>query len=136
LILTPLLTQSYGVQGLIVAFLVSSAIGTAYGYYLARSRFDIEFAKMALIKIYVASLVSALPALAFLYASQLPRMVNVVVGAMLYLITYIIAIPVLRAITLYELETLALVLNRIRPLNRIVKPLLNFEKRILKNFGT
>jgi O-antigen/teichoic acid export membrane protein len=135
LILTPLLTQSYGVQGLIAAFLVSSAIGTAYGHYLARNKFDVEFAKRALIKIYVASLVSALPALTFLYASTLPRMINVAVGVILYLITYIMAIPLLGAITLYELETLALVLNGIRPLNRIVKPLLDFEKRILERFG-
>jgi O-antigen/teichoic acid export membrane protein len=134
-VLTPLLAQSHGVQGLIVAFLISNAFGTAYGYYLARSKFAVEFAKRAIVKIYVASLVSTLPALTFLYASPLPRMINVVLGVILYLIIYIIMIPALKAITLYELETLALVLRGIRPLNRIVKPLLDFEKRILDSFG-
>lgn len=134
LVLTPLLTQSYGVQGLIVAFLTSSAVGTVYGYYLARSRFDIEFAKRAIVKIYVASLVSALPALAFLYASPLPRMINVAASIVLYLLTYITVIPALKAITAYELERLALVLGGIRLLNWFLRPLLRFEARILGYF--
>ena len=135
LVLTPLLTQSYGVQGLILAFLTSNAAGTVYGYYLARSKFDIEFAKKAIVKIYVASLVSALPALTFLYASPLSRMINVATGAILYILTYITIIPILKAITLNELERLALVLRGIRPLNWILKPLLSFERRILEYFG-
>lgn len=134
-VLTPLLTRSFGVQGLIIAFLISSAAGTVYGYYLARSKFDIRFAIKAIGKIYVASLVSALPALMFLYASPLPRMINVAAGAMLYLLIYTVVIPMLKAVTLYELETLALVLNGIRLLNKIAKPLLKFETRILEHFG-
>jgi O-antigen/teichoic acid export membrane protein len=135
LVLTPLLTQSYGVQGLISAFLTSNAVGTVYGYYLARSRFDIEFAKKAIVKIYVASLVSALPALTFLYASPLPRMINVAAGAILYVLTYITIIPMLKAITLNELERLALVLRGTKPLNLVLKPLLRFEAEILEYFG-
>jgi O-antigen/teichoic acid export membrane protein len=135
LILTPLLTQNYSVQGLIIAFLASNAAGAFYGFYLARNRFSIEFARRAIVKIYIASLVSTLPALMFLYASPLPRMINVAAGVVLYLLTYITMIPMLKAITFYELETLAIILKGIRPLNKITKPLLDYEKRILDYVG-
>jgi len=135
LILTPILTQSYGALGLIAAFLASNTVGSAYGFFLARARFDVEFARMAIIKIYVASLASAIPALLLLYASPFPRLINVAAGAILYLLTYVTIIPMLKAITFYELETLALVLKGIRPLNKITKPLLDYEKRILKYVG-
>ena len=135
LILTPILTQSYGALGLIAAFLASNTVGSAYGFFLARARFDVEFARMAIIKIYVASLASAIPALLLLYASPFPRLINVAAGAILYLLTYVTIIPMLKAITFYELETLALVLKGIKPLNKITKPLLDYEKRILKYVG-
>jgi O-antigen/teichoic acid export membrane protein len=135
LILTPILTQSYGALGLIAAFLASNTVGSAYGFFLARARFDVEFARMAIIKIYVASLASAIPALLLLYASPFPRLINVAAGAILYLLTYITIIPMLKAITFYELETLALILKGIKPLNKITKPLLDYEKRILEYVG-
>ena len=135
LILTPILTQSYDVLGLIVAFLASNTVGTAYGFYLARARFDIEFAKMAIIKIYIASLASAIPALLLLYASPFPRLINVAAGAILYLLTYITTVPMLKAITFYELETLALVLKGVKLLGKMAKPLLDYEKRILEYVG-
>lgn len=132
LILTPIMTPTYGVQGLIIAFLIANTVGTTYGFYAAKTKFDVEFAKKALIKIYVASFVSALPALLFLYASPLPRIINVAAGGILYVLTYITVIPLFRAITFYELETIALVLGRIKSIKKIVKPLLAYEKKILE----
>jgi hypothetical protein len=53
-------------------------------------------------------------------------------GGILYLLIYITVIPLLKAITFYELEALELVLNRIKPIEKIVKPLLAYEKKILE----
>ncbi|NIS80164.1 MAG: oligosaccharide flippase family protein, partial [Anaerolineales bacterium] len=65
-LLAPLLTSLYRVPGSILAFLISNSIGVLYGYYIARTRFEIELATRSLIKIYLVALASSLPALLLL----------------------------------------------------------------------
>ena len=130
--LSPVLTQTYGVEGLIVAFLAASLIGTAFALARARKRFQIEFDARSLSKIYFASAVSAVPSLLLLRFMSLSNSADLAIGATLYLLIYITLIPLVRIVTPPELQTASRVLQKIRLLNVIAKPFLNYQQWVLK----
>jgi len=132
IILAPLLARIYGVPGLIVAFLVSHAVGTVYEAYMARTKFKIEFAiKQPIIKIYLVSIVSSVPAILLLQLSTLPKLFSVAIGGLLYLFTYTTLIPLTKIVTLLELEKATQIVQKIKFLNKVIKPLIRYQKRIL-----
>ena len=130
-LLAPLTTRIYSVPGLIIAFIISNAVGTSYGSYIARTKFKIEFATKSIIKIYIVSIISALPALLVLQLSSMPKPLNVAAEGLLYLFTYATLTPIVRIITCSELDTATNILQKIKPLSHIVKPLLAYQKKIL-----
>jgi len=131
ILLAPFLAQICNVPGLIIAVLISNAVGTSYGSYIARTRFRIGFDTKSMIKIYIVAIISSIPALLLLQLSSMPRFLNVVAGGFLYIFAYVTLIPLVRAVTYSELEKAAHILQRIKPLNHVAKPLLKYEKKIL-----
>jgi O-antigen/teichoic acid export membrane protein len=131
-ILSPVLTSLYGVQGLIAAFLAASAAGTVYGLARAKKKFQIEFDAHSLLKIYVASMISAIPSLLLLRFTHLSSVMNLIVGGSLYLAIYATLIPLMRIVSHTELQTASRVLIRIKLLGLIAVPVLNYQKRILR----
>ncbi len=130
-LLAPLLTSLYRVPGSILAFLVSYSIGVLYGYYIARTKFEIELATRSLIKIYLVSLASSLPALLLLQLPSTPKLLNVLVAGIAYLFTYATLTPLTKIITNPELETVSGILKRIKPLYYVIKPLVEYQKKVL-----
>jgi len=130
-VFSPLLAMNYGVPGLIVAFLIASGAGNAYGSYTARVNHRMQFDYRSTLKIYFIALVSSVLPFSLLQFSPLPKLFNVVIGALLYLIAFATLIPLARIINHSELQTATQVLQRIKPLAPIVNPLLKYEKRIL-----
>jgi O-antigen/teichoic acid export membrane protein len=130
-VLSPLLTKNYGVPGLIVAFLIASGAGNAYGSYTARVHHEIEFDNRSILRIYVISLLSSVLPLTLLQFSPLLKVFNIIIGALLYLFVFATLIPLARVIDHQELHTAMHILHRIRPLAPIADPLLKYEKRIL-----
>jgi O-antigen/teichoic acid export membrane protein len=137
-ILSPLLTGTFGVQGLIAAFLIASTAGTIYATYKARRKFHIEFDTQSLVKIYIVSTMSIIPALLVLAFS--PRgtssLLKLAVGASLYVFIYVTLTPLTRIVTITELQSASLVIQRIRLLRIFAEPVLRYQKRILcRNWG-
>lgn len=130
-ILSPISTKTYGVQGLIVAFLAANTAGTIYGSYIARKKFQIEFDIHTLLKIYLNSAISSIPPLLILHFAQLPRILNVAIGGLLYLFIYATITPLTKTVTLSELQTATHVTRKIRPLAFIAKPVLTYQQRLL-----
>ena len=130
-VLSPLLTKNYGVSGLIIAFLIASGAGNAYGSYTARVSHGIEFDNRAILRIYLISLLSSVLPLSLLQFSPLPKLFNVTTGGLLYLFAFATLIPLAGIINHSELQTAAQVLQKIKPLAPIANPLLRYEKRIL-----
>jgi O-antigen/teichoic acid export membrane protein len=142
-LLAPLLTSIYRVPGLILAFLISASIGVYYASHIARTRFNIQFATKSIIKIYLVSatksiikiylvsLISSIPALLLLQLPSTPKLFNVIAAGIVYLFTYATLTPLAKIITTQELETVSGVLQRIKPLNYLVKPLLKYQKKVL-----
>ena len=128
---SPLLTMNYGVPGLIIAFLVASGAGNAYGSYTARVNHEIGFDNRSISRIYLISLFSSVFPLSLLQFSPLSKLFNVTIGALLYLLAFATLIPLAGVINHSELQTATQVLQKIRSLAPIVNPLLKYEKRIL-----
>jgi Mn2+/Fe2+ NRAMP family transporter len=126
-------TWTFGVQGLIAAFLIASTAGTIYATYKARRKFHIEFDTQSLIKTYIVSTMSIIPALLILIFS--PRgtssLLKLAVGASLYVFIYVTLTPLARIVTITELRSASLVIQRIRLLRIFAEPVLRYQKRIL-----
>jgi len=129
--LSPILTKTYSVPGLIIAFLVASTAGTSYGSYTARKKFQLEFDMKALTKIYLISIISSILPLLLLETSPMPKLFNVGATALLYLFTYITLIPITRTINSTELKTIPQILHKIKPLAILLQPLIMYQQKIL-----
>ena len=126
-----MLTRTYSVQGLIMAFLLASLTGTAYALVNAKRKFQIEFETHSLSKIYLISAISSIPSLMMLNFISLPKPLNLIVGGVVYLFIYATLTPLVKIVTCTELQTALSVLQRIRPLGTIAGPILKYQQRIL-----
>ena len=131
LTLSPILAKAYGVPGVIAALISAHAASTCYGMYVAKRSFKIEFDTKSLIKIYLIGIASTVPSLLLLQTSMLPGLVNVIVGGLLYLAIYVTLAPITGIVNNSELKTVNEVVQKIKLLAPIIKPLLRYQEKIL-----
>jgi len=129
--LSPILTKTYAVTGLIVALLIASIAATAYGSCKAIRNHKIGFDKKALAKIYLTSITSAIIPLIILQISPMPKPLNFTMGATIYVFTYITLIPIAKIINHAELETVRQILQKIKPLKTPIQPIIKYQEKIL-----
>jgi len=129
--LTPILTYSYGVIGLIVAHLVSSLCANLYGLHVAKSRFKIRLFYKNLLRIYAVSAISAVPVIILLYISRLWWLWNVILGFVIYLSVWLTLIPAAGILQAAEIQKLEILLPKNRYLRRILIPIISYEKKLL-----
>lgn len=130
-VLSPIFTETYSVQGLIVAFLIASTAGTTYGLYIARKDFQIEF-DTNIFRIYLNSAISSILPLLMLHFTQLPKILNITIGGLLYLFIYATLTPLTKTVNPSELEAATHIAQKIRLLALIAKPMLTYQQRLLK----
>jgi len=149
LVLSPILTSTFGVQGLITAFLIASTACTVSGLYLARMRFQVTLGASSLVKIYLAAVLAIVPSAALLYTGVirgfvsavspsfllhfgfLPELVDFAIGGILYVLIYLAMVPLAGIMTDPELQTVSRITKRIHFLGSVVAPVLKYMKRIL-----
>jgi O-antigen/teichoic acid export membrane protein len=131
LALSPVMTSIYGVQGLIIAFLIASLAGTSYAFVKARQKYQIELDAFSLLRIYFVSVISAIPSILLLFYAPLSHSVTLAVGGVLYLFIYVTLTPMIGIITSIELQSVSRILRRIPVLGTIAKPILWYQNRIL-----
>lgn len=131
--MSPMFTKAYNVQGLIAAFLVASACGTIYGLHTARRNFKIAVETGVMLKIYINSAISSIPALLMLNLVRLPTSLTIILGGLLYLFVYVTLTPITRTITIFELETAKNVVRKTKPLFLVAKPILFYEQKLVKS---
>ena len=131
-VFSPLLTKTYNVQGLIVAFLIASTIGTLYGSYVAMKKFQVKFEAPILLKVYAISAVSSVLPILIINFAGLPRLIGGAMGGALYLLIYATLLPVTRVVTASELQKAMSVIQNVRLLSLIAKPILKYQQKILR----
>lgn len=126
-----LLTQPYGVYGLIISNLSAYFISTIYGAFVAKRRFDATPNWRNTAKIYLASFSSLAPLLflnTFLSSNVL---LKVILGASLFILLYLTLLPFLRIISRQELADLEKAIAKTKPLAITMKPLFSYERILL-----
>jgi O-antigen/teichoic acid export membrane protein len=129
-ILSPLFARNFEVPGLIVAFLIANIVGTSYGAYVAKRKHNVEFAMPAVSRVFVASIVSAIPSIILRFAG-FPLHFGLIAGSLIYLFAYLTLVPLMNIITESELEDALRIVRRIGPLKIIAVRALEFERKLL-----
>jgi len=129
--LAPVLIMLFRVPGLIIAFLASTLLSLVYGLYVATRRLGVTLDVNASLRIYLASLLSSIPTLAFLYVSFFGSLVNVVVGGSIFLLTYLTLLPFVGAIHERDLENFKDIFGRLRVVWPLIRLGLVYEGKIL-----
>lgn len=130
-ILSPLLTNAYGVQGLIAAFLLASATGQIYASYYARKKFQITFDNPTLIKIYAISALSTAIPLLISNFTNFPSFLVVALGGVSYLFSYVTLMPLTRVVTPSELRQAMQIVQNIPIIASIARPVLKYQQKML-----
>jgi O-antigen/teichoic acid export membrane protein len=134
--LGPALTWIWGPPGLLVAYITSNAISTLYGVHKISSTFGAHPDLGASARILAASVIAAVPSLAFGQFYLLGTGVgNFVVGGCLYLFVYLTVAPILGAVSSQDIKNLTILLRKTRAVTILMNPILAYETRILSALG-
>jgi len=133
--LAPLAMFLYGATGLIVTIVLSSLIATLYGQYLARKSFRINIDKRMVAQTYSVALTTALLVVAVKTMIPCPDIISVIMGTFTYFAVYLLMLPITGTITKTEIEEIGKIMDRIKPLKYIARPILRCEEVIIRLYN-
>ncbi|MCS7096338.1 MAG: oligosaccharide flippase family protein [Nitrososphaerota archaeon] len=125
------LTSILQVEGLLIAIILATAASTLYSLMVATCRYSLKIDLKSSAGICLAAVVAAAPIAPLALYSPLPRIANLAAAAVLYLIAYLTAVPLLRIITREDLETLTRIFSKVAMLQPIVRIISSYENKIL-----
>mgnify|MGYP000064710915 CR=1 FL=1 len=125
------LTYLFKIPGLIAAIIVSSLIGTLYGLSIAKLRFKVEIETKKIIRVYLASLIPAIPIVMLQKSLLLTGLTQMIIGASLYLTLYTTITPLTKTITKNELEEVKTIIYKTKPLKILTKPVFYFQEKLM-----
>lgn len=131
IVLSPALMVYIGVTGLLITLIISAVVSTLFGLYIAKRKFAVNIGEAAVSRIYFVAFVSAIPAFLIKQIPLYHNLINFAVGAALFLITYLVILPKIEAVSLKELEEIKEVVKKIRLLKYIAIPIIIFEEKLL-----
>jgi O-antigen/teichoic acid export membrane protein len=131
ILLAPVFTQTYGVPGVILSFLLASSASTGYGSYVARRKFQVEFGTPSIIKVYLVSAACGIPTFLLLHFANLPLVLDIVIGGCIYLFCYVTVMPLVRIMTATELQNTMQITNRIPGLAFLAGLVLKYQRKIM-----
>lgn len=131
IILAPIFTSLLRIYGVITAIIVALIFSTLYALYTAKSKYEIGLDMRTTAKIYIVAMVSALPILALQKILPTSTLIQVILGATIYLTTYLLLIPTTKIITQPELNQIKTIIEKIKPLKYLAHPIFYFGQKIL-----
>jgi O-antigen/teichoic acid export membrane protein len=131
LVLSPILAPPFDVVGVIVAYLISATVASVYAVIVAIRQLKIKYAFKEPLRVYLLSIVAALPPLALMYLTSLSSMLFMVVGAAIYIVVFLTLLPLLRVIDQAEFAALGGFVTGLPLIGIIAKPILSYEQKIL-----
>lgn len=132
LILAVPLTQIYGVQGIIVAFIISLVAGTLYGVYIARKKYNVDFRVKNILKIYLISGFASIFPLLLINFTSFPNELKLVLGSVFYVLVFITLIPLTNLISFLELQKINLALRDTPFVKQVANVIVKYMQKILR----
>jgi O-antigen/teichoic acid export membrane protein len=121
-----------GVPGLIIAFLISTFASILYKLYIIAKKVNIYIKIQSSFKIFLTTLLSAIPILIFLQTSPFEGTLKLVVNGIIFFWVYLTIVPVFKIISREEMLNLKTYLKNIKLLQILTKPIMIYEETILK----
>jgi len=133
--LSLMLIPTFGIVGLIVTTLVAGIPSLAVGLWWVKRNFGVDIDWVSSIKIFLASATAA--AITYVAVSQLTfhHWIKLVLGGIIFLATYFIVAPVLRAIDENDVNNLREMLSDLGPFSHLFNLPLNLIEKLLTIFS-
>jgi O-antigen/teichoic acid export membrane protein len=125
-----LLIPKFGITGLIIAILVSRLPSLATGLWWIRKHFGVTVDWESSTKILVASTTAAI--ITQLILSQLYTLewISLIIGGTIFLVTYLIATPLMRAVDIDDIKNLRRMLSELGPISHLFNLPLNLIEKL------
>jgi O-antigen/teichoic acid export membrane protein len=132
IILSSILISTFGILGLIFTHITARLPSLIISLWWIKKHYNATIDYLSSIKILVASAFAALPS--YLAATQLnlPNWIILILGATIYLTTYIITAPLIGAINKTDTKNLKEMLKTLGPLTKIISIPLNIIEKLAK----
>ena len=127
----PILTWFLKITGMIATIILASIVSTLYALHIARKKYELKLDARTTAKTYIVTIISALPILALQKILLTSTLIQVILGATIYLTTYLILIPTTKIITQPELEQIRTIIEKIKLLKYFAYPIFYFGEKIL-----
>jgi len=125
-------TSILQVEGLIIALIAASAASTIYSLWIANRKYRLTVNLKVSAKVCFAAFLSAVPVIFLTQCPQLPRIVKLALDALLYMLVYLTATPLLKILGWEEFEILAHVFAKVMVLQPVVQAILAYEIKLMK----
>jgi O-antigen/teichoic acid export membrane protein len=132
-LLTLGLWLNLGADGVIYALLISHIVETSLGLVLAKRYLKVYVSFRPLLGIVAAGLLSVV-AVHVIPAESLPGILQLFLDLGVFLVVYLTAVPLFRGMRIDDLNRLASTLNNAGPLGILIRPLLDYEKLVVRVF--
>ncbi|MBO3798466.1 MAG: flippase [Candidatus Brockarchaeota archaeon] len=130
--LSLLLTSLQGVMGLIAALIASRVSSTVYGLVLARRRLSVKLNPPRIARIYVSTLLSAVPTVLIARFTGLPTLPSLLLSSSVYVFSYMSLTPLLRAVDEDDLRSLERMFGSIGVLKPFVRLASGYVRMVLQ----
>ncbi|MGQ9782013.1 MAG: flippase [Nitrososphaeria archaeon] len=127
-----LLTSSYDVVGLIATILIANSVSFAYSLWSATKRIGVKLDLRESSRIYLVSLISAVPVLFLAYSVHFRYTIfNLILELTVFVFVYLSMLPVVGALKKSDLDNINTLFGRFRIIRPLVKFAIGYESRML-----
>lgn len=132
LFLSPLLAAVYGVMGAILAYVSGAFAASIYSTYLAKKQLRVELEHKSTMRIFVTAVLSVVPSFGLmLIFPSTDSLIMLITGVIIYLLTYVTLMPLLKVVDVAELKTMCQLTSKIPFCSKLTKILRAYQTRIL-----
>ena len=135
LILSPIFAAAYDVVGVIIASLLSTISASIYAAVIAVHKLGIKFHFDSNLRIYLISVLSAVPPLGLLLFTSLNFILVLLIGGLLYLFVFVTLMPIMKIVNITEIESLAKVTGGLPLMKFIAKPLFRYQHKVSRSIN-
>jgi len=129
------LTQSYGVVGLLTAILISTTCSFTYSLWATIKKIKVKFDLKSSFRIYLASILSSIPTLVLsLYVQFYYRFLNLILYVSVFVFLYLTLLPIVKGVEESDIENIRLLFKNIKIIQPLIDPVLTFESKLLSIF--
>ena len=128
--LSPPLAAAFDVVGVIIASLIATTVASIYAAITAIRKLGIKFSFASNLRIYLISILSALPPLALLLFVKISFIIILPIGALLYFFVFVTMMPIMKVVEAEEVQSLAKVSGGLPLMKFLTKPLFRYQSKL------